>query len=228
MFHNSVIYGVISTVNSFAFLRREREGKLCLTRLMSATRTDPTILSLLYYFSNLCATAARLVEKHPDGRPITVIRAPGDSSIAPLVPRTSLPRDNTSSRTLSNIQLETPRRSPRFNHTVSHSKSALMDEDNLYLDIDVTAQGTCLGYKGYKGIVYTARNISGELVFVKLWDGWKYSSEEADRESAVYTSLHELWGTRVPRLIAHGGWGFCHVLVLEFIEVIPVIFALDH
>src|SRR5438046_4117819 len=92
MFHNSVIYGMISTVNSFAFLRRERNGKLYLTRHIPATRTDPTILSLLYYFSNLCATAPRLVEKHPDGRPITVIRAPGDSSIAPLVPRPSIPR----------------------------------------------------------------------------------------------------------------------------------------
>ena len=127
--------------------------------------------------------------------------------------------NNTSSSSLSNIQLDAPRRSPRFNQTVSHSKSALSDEDHLYLDIDVTAPGTWLGCKGYKGVVHTGKHVSGELVFVKLWDGWKHSSEEADRESAVYTFLHGLWGTLVPRLIAHGGWGFCHVIVLEFIEV---------
>ena len=168
MFHNSVIYGIISTVNSFAFLRREEDGKLCLTRLMPATRTDPTILSLLYYFSNLCATAPRLVEKHTDGRPITVIRASGDSSVAPLVPRPSILSNNTSDSSLSNIQLDAPRRSPRFNQTVSHSKSTLSDEDHLYLDIDVTAPGTWLGCKGYKGIVRTGKHVSEELVFIKL------------------------------------------------------------
>ena len=54
----------------------------------------------------------------------------------------------------------------------------------LYLDIDVTALGTWLGCKGYKGVLHT-----GEPVFAKLWDGWKHSSEEADRESAIYNSI---------------------------------------
>ena len=46
MFHNSVVYGMITTVNSFAFLRREKEGKLNLTRLIPAT--EPI---LQYYVS---------------------------------------------------------------------------------------------------------------------------------------------------------------------------------
>ena len=54
---------------------------------------------------------------------------------------------------------------------------------------------------------------------MKLWDGWKHSPEESDRESAIYKSLRPLWGTLVPILIAHGGWGFCHVVVLKFIQV---------
>lgn len=175
MFHNSALYGIISTVNSFAFLRREAGGKLNLTRLIPATRTDPTILCLLYYFSNLCATTPLLVETHQDGRPITVIRAPKDSSIS-----------RTTSSSLSHIQLDPPRRSPRLQKGDSSPPASFKTStlEALYLDIDVTALGTWLGCKGYKGVLHT-----GEPVFAKLWDGWKHSSEEADRESAIYNSI---------------------------------------
>ena len=214
MFHNSVVYGIISTVNSFAFLRREQGAKLNLTRLIPATRTDPTILRLLYYFSNLCATTSLLVETHRDGRPVSVVRAPSDSSIAPLVPQPSVSR-NAPPSSLSRIQLDPPRRSPRFQQGDSSFKSSILEE--LYLDIDTSTVESWLGCKGYKGILHT-----GEPVFAKLWDGWKHSSDEADRESAIYNALRGLWGTRVPRLIAHGGWGFCHTIVLEFIKVISL------
>ena len=38
----------------------------------------------------------------------------------------------------------------------------------------------------------------------KLWDGWKHSSEEADRGSAIYSYLYDLWGTIVPKLMRLG------------------------
>jgi hypothetical protein len=213
MFHNSVVYGIISTVNAFAFLRREKGGKLGLTPLIPATQTDPTVLCMLYYFSSLCAASPQLVETHPDGRPITPIRAPSDSSTAPLIPLPSLPR-TTSNSYLSHVQLNSRRRSPRFQHTDSSPPIDQKLSDQLYLDIDVTVSGTWLGCKGYKGILHT-----GEIVFAKLWDGWKHSSEEADREVAIYNSLHQLWGTVIPKFIAHGGWGFSHIVVIEFIKV---------
>jgi hypothetical protein len=212
MFHNLVVYGIICTVNSFAFLRREPGGKLNLTPLVPATRTDPTILYLLYYFSYLCAITPPLVETHQDGRPITVIRAPNDSSTAPLVPPPSISR-NQPTVTLSRIQLDQPRRSPRFQQRDS-SPSFKASTEDLYLDINVRDVGSWLGCKGYKGVLQM-----GEPVFAKLWDGWKYSSEGADKESCIYNSLRGLWGTLVPRLIAHGGWGFCHIVLLEFIKV---------
>ena len=216
MFHNSVEYGIISTVNSFIFLRRERNGKLNVTPLIPATRTDPTILCLLYYFSNLCATASLLRETHQDGRLITVIRAPSDSSIAPLVPAPSINRTPSGSP-LSRVQLDPPRRSPRFQPGDESPILACNTHaagQQVGLDIDVSVPGTWLGCKGYKGVLHT-----GEPVFAKLWDGWKHSAEEADRESTIYTSLRDVWGTLIPRLIAHGGWGFCHIIVLEFVKV---------
>lgn len=191
---------MITTVNSFAFLRLEKEGELNLTRLIPATRTDPTMLCLLYYFSNLCAVTQRLVETHRDGRPIAVIRAQSDSSIAPLVPPPSLSR-TTSTSSFSRIQLDPPRRSPRFQQGDSLSFSKTHFSKQLCLDIDAAAYGVWLGCKGYRGLLNP-----DEPVFAKLWDGWKHSSEESDRESAVYNSLRGLWGILVLRLIAHGGW----------------------
>lgn len=211
MFHNLVVYGIISTVNSFAFLRREAGGKSSLTRLTPAIRTDPTIL---YYFSNLCATTPLLVETHQDGRPITVIRAPSDSFNAPLVPPSSTAR-TTSSSCLSRMQLDPPRRLPRFqqgDESPLPSNTAALEE--LCLDIDVTALGTTIGCRGYKGVLHT-----GEPVSAKLWDGSKHSSEEADGENAIYNSLRH-WGALVPRLIANGGCRFCPIVVLEFVKMI--------
>lgn len=220
MFHNTVAYGIITTTNSFAFLRRQRGGKLNLTRLIPATRTDPTMLHLLYYFSHLCAITPPLVETHDDGRPITVVRAATDSSSAPLVPLPSAVRIPPTSSSLQPFRLDPPRRSPRFQPRDSPPIISVLpslqkrEPDDLCLDIDVRTPGVRVGGKGYRGTLHT-----GETVFVKLWDGWKHSSEESDRESAIYNSLRPLWGTLVPRLIAHGGWGFCHVVILEFIQV---------
>ena len=113
MFHNTVTYGIITTINSFAFLRRQRGGKLNLTRLIPATRTDPTMLCLLYYFSHLCAITPPLVETHDDGRPITVIRAGTDLLVSTLAPLPSAVRIS-STPSLQSFRLDPPRRSPRF------------------------------------------------------------------------------------------------------------------
>jgi hypothetical protein len=200
MFHNSVVYGLISTVNSFSFLARSTGGQLKLTQLIPATRTNPTVLQMLYYFSHLCASTPPLAEAHIDGRPITVVRAEADSSTAPLVPLPSFPRISGSS--IPN--LGPPRRSPRFQ----------TNDEDVVLDIDVTRKEMSFGWKGYVGFLGT-----GEKVFVKLWDSWKCSADEMKQEAAVYSTLRSLWGKIIPRMIVHGGWGFCHTIVLEFIEV---------
>ena len=95
------------------------------------------------------------------------------------------------------------------------SPEAYPDPSNdIRLDIDIHSPGTYLGCKGYKGVLDT-----GEKVFAKLWDGWKHSSEELEREAKIYMQLRDLWGKTIPRMITQGGWGFCHILLLEFIEV---------
>ena len=169
---------------------------------MPATQTNPTILQILYYFSHLCATTPLLTETHVDGHQIVVLHAEADSSTAPLVPLPSVPRTPTTRSSIANFG--PPRRSPRFQ----------TNDDDVVLDIDVTLKETRLGCKGYIGFLGT-----GEKVFAKLWDSWKCSADEMKKENTVYSTLRSLWGEIMPRMIVHGGCGFCHTIVLEFIEV---------
>jgi hypothetical protein len=158
MFHNTVTYGIITTINSFAFLRRQRGGILNLTRLLPATRIDPIMLCLLYYFSHLCAITSPLLETHDDGRPITVVRAPLDSSLAPLVPPPSAVRIPPTS-SLQSFRLDPPCRSPRFQARDSPPVISVLpslqkrEPDDLCLDIDVRTPGVRVGGKGYRGYI---------------------------------------------------------------------------
>src|SRR5271169_2439296 len=62
---------------------------------------------------------------------------------------------------------------------------------------------------------------TGQTVFAKLWDGWKFSRDNCDRETNVYFHLRDLWGTTVPDFLGSGNWEFCHVLLLSYIDVFP-------
>jgi hypothetical protein len=205
MVHNAIVYGVITTINEFAFLFRENGGKLNLTRLIPATTTNPTVLQMLYYMSHLCAITELFYETYPDGRKVSISKAQPDYSTAPMIPAPSIPTPRTS---MGEPFSGTLRRSARL-----QDATATPEVDEIYLYIDILAPGTYLGCKGYKGILNT-----GEKVFAKLWDGWKHSSKELDREVQTYKQLQSL-GNMIPRMIAHGGWGFCHVLLLEFVQV---------
>ena len=200
-----------------------------MTRLIPCTRQTPTILQMLYYMSHLCAVTPSLVETHPDGRVIGVTKAPLDASAAPKVPAPSISLSRSQLTTLSPAPaLMAPRRSPRHQDTetleLSHTNKLLKDvtnsenteSDDFQLIIDIHVPGTYLGGKGYRGVTQT-----GQAVFAKLWDGWKHSGKETEKEVSVYMALRDIWGTIVPRLLVHGGWGFCHVIVLEFVEVNP-------
>jgi hypothetical protein len=83
----------------------------------------------------------------------------------------------------------------------------------VVLYLSVSRKDAKLGCKGYMGTLG-----SEEQVF-KLWDNWKCSADEMNNEAAAYSTLCSLWGKVIPRMIVYGQWGFCHTLVLEFIEV---------
>ena len=55
MVFDKVIYGILTTFNSFVFLKRQSPGILYISRMIPNSATTPTILKLLYYISHLCA-----------------------------------------------------------------------------------------------------------------------------------------------------------------------------
>ena len=216
MVHNHVVYGLITTINAFAFLCRANGGELKMTRLIPAVTFNPTALQMLYYMSYLCAQTPLLYETKNDGTPVYISKVDKDQTRATLIPPPSMPPRRPSPDLAINPSDSSPRRSPRLQQRESKNNPKIrMDgSKDLRLDIDVRVPGTWLGCKGYKGVTRT-----GETVFAKLWDGWKCTAEESEREAQIYMELKSLWGTIVPRMIAHGGWGFCHILLLDFVEV---------
>ena len=212
MVHDKILYGILSTYNAFVFLKRERPGILYMSRMIPNNCNSPTIMKLLYFFSHLCA---RDVGCYPEtdavGQQITLTRADKDTARAPKIPQPT----NTPTTVLPPVDLSpsnSPRRSPRKHGTQDHL--APIQSPTLSLDIDQREQGAYLGCKGWRGTLST-----GRTVFAKLWDGWKYTREDCDHEASIYLQLGDLWGTTVPEYLGSGDWGFCHILLLSYVEV---------
>jgi len=104
----------------------------------------------------------------------------------------------------------TPRRS-RFQGPV--------DDDQGPDDEPMPRSVTNLTFLGCKG--WRATLDDGSTVFAKLWDGWKMPTSYSEHEANVYCHLRDLWGTVVPAFIGLGQWGFCHILLLSYIDVPP-------
>jgi hypothetical protein len=200
MVYEQVRYGFMSTFNSFVFMKRQSPGVLHMSRLIHNSSTTPTVMKLLYYFSYLCALDT---SPHPEldsvGNEIILVRADNSTGEAPRIPGAQPGLASLSSARLN-------RRSPR-NHS-----SSLDQADSLRLD---STNLTSLGCKGWRGTLS-----NGLTVFAKLWDGWKFSSQDSEHEASVYYRLRDLWGGTVPEFLGLGNWGFCHILLLSFIEVL--------
>jgi hypothetical protein len=210
MVYDKIIYGIISTFNGFVFMKRQSPGILHMSRMIPNNSTTPTIMKLLYFFSHICACdPVPHPETNSKGIKVHLRKAEKTASAAPKIPNPkNTPRVRT---TLLPVVDLPPRRSPR-----GHNTSLASDDQtpSLYLDISSDANGAYLGCKGWRGTLST-----GLTVFAKLWDGWKFPSRHCEHEAAVYFQLQDLWGTMVPEFLGFGGWGFCHILLLSYIEV---------
>jgi hypothetical protein len=169
---------------------------------------------LLYFFSHLCTRdPLPCLETNNEGIQIYLTKAPKDTSAAPKIPN---PENILSRHTLSSTNADfsptAPRRSPR-GHDVQDVSATSMT--SIYLDINSRGKGVYLGCKGWRGTLST-----GLTVFVKLWDGWKFSRDDCDHEASVYIHLRDLWGRNVPGFLGSGDWGFCHILLLSYIDVL--------
>jgi hypothetical protein len=214
MVHDKTVYGLICTYNAFVFMRRKSPGILYMSRMIPNNSTNPTAMKLLYFFSHLCTRdPLPCLETNNEGIQIYLTKAPKDTSAAPKIPN---PENILSRQTLSSSNTDfsptTPRRSPRHHDVHDYPATAVT---SLYLDINSRGKGAYLGCKGWRGTLST-----GITVFAKLWDGWKFSRDECDHEASMYIHLRDLWGTIVPGFLGSGDWGFCHILLLSYIDVL--------
>jgi hypothetical protein len=176
-----------------------------MSRTIPITSITPTILKLFYFFSYLCALHPEpCPETDSEGIPIHLKSAPKTPDKAPKIPDPDY-RLSARAGALAPRKFEGgPRRSPR---TTGPSST----KETLHLDV---ANLTSLGWKGWRGTL-----TNGHPVFVKLWDGWKFSSTDSEHEACVYYRLRDLWTTIVPDFIGLGQWGFCHILLLSDLDV---------
>jgi hypothetical protein len=214
MVHDELLYGTISTYNEFVFLKRDSPGILHISRLIPNDTATPSVMKILYYFAYLCA---RDLGPHPEmnneGSDLHIRKARKDASKAPEIPNPAVRATETHLHPPS-TSTASPSRSPRLHDSAQ-------DDDNappLCLDVNSRAEGAHRGGKGWRGTLNT-----GQTVFAKLWDGWKCSRNDCEHEASVYCHLRDLWGTTVPEFVGSGDWGFCHVLLLSYIEVLPSI-----
>lgn len=188
MVHDEIIYGIISTFNTFVFMKRASPGILYMSRMIPINSTTPTIMKLLYFFSHLCARdPVPCPETNSEGISIHLRRADKTTSAAPKIPNpnVSLLHPRTTARPVVD-RTTSPRRSPRHNSSNISSSYTNQNADfnqsaSLYLDVHSDANGAYLGCKGWRGTLST-----GRIVFAKLWDGWKFSPQLAEHEAAVY------------------------------------------
>jgi hypothetical protein len=98
MVRNGRKYGVLATVNGFAFLCRDNNGAFFMTRLAPSTVPVPTILKMLYYMSYLAATAPPLPETDNYGQTLAIpaanykhpVAAPQVTGPPPFLPTPSV------------------------------------------------------------------------------------------------------------------------------------------
>src|SRR5438045_3355073 len=90
---DKVLFGIMTTFNSFVFLKRESPGILYMCDTIPIDLADPTILKLMYYFSHLCALNTG---EHPEvnaaGNLIYLRPADKTAERAPQIPDTNYVR----------------------------------------------------------------------------------------------------------------------------------------
>lgn len=212
MVRNGKQVGVLSTVNGFAFLYRENQGKLYMTRLLPCNNAGPTMLQVLYYLSALVVELPNLPEtdslgmtveiplanyKHPDPAP----QVPGDQTSAVTTSGGAGAWIGTRQVQYRLIPVEGEAPGVIFEPWIAENK---------------------LGMK-----TFLVKMISKGIVVGKLWDGFKQNNEVRDHEAEAYLKLQPLWGRYVPELIGCADIDFFWGILLERIEVNDCIIITD-
>jgi hypothetical protein len=207
MARNNKVFGIITTMTGWVFLRRENGGRLLMTRMFGCNASDAlrqrgyilpdtfTISLALYYFSALAETTLDVQETIGD--PPQLVYFPSASTTSAAAPFIQPPQP-------TQFQQEQPLPDPyvNFRH-VAFLFEPWKSEHRL-------------GRKTWVANVHS--NFRDDKVIFKLWDSRRVTSRDCDNEVATYKHLEPLWGVCVPSLLAFGPVDFCHGLVIDYIH----------
>jgi hypothetical protein len=240
MVRNGIVYGILTTMKGWCFLRRINGGGLYITRMYGDfpawqgisdgavsegynPTTDFSIMKALYYMSYIADATPNLPETPANGMPgeVTLPRAssdPRDAAPTVLQPRPRpryVPTHARQGHHYRNGNQTQGRVKVVGNY--EDAPCSRYDDGVHYSSIlfEPWNTDTCLGPK-----TWTAKVLPDETwVVLKLWDGWHCDTEARDIEASVYLHLRPLWGKYLPSLRFSGPIEFFHALVLQYVNV---------
>jgi hypothetical protein len=235
MVRNAKTLGIISTLKGWCFLYRQDGGILFMTRMFgdflplenmtygaAAEGYYPTpnwtIMKALYFLSNFGEIVPDTVET-TNGQPGRVELPYAQSDCATAAPRILIVRDIRD-------RLLAPRPPGEYYYGGYQAEHAAVGMVQFHEGVDYTSLlfepwkvDNQLGPKNWIAQVISDQS----KVVLKLWDGWKVDTKERDREAEVYVHLRPLWGKYIPSLRVATPFDYMHALILEYINVNPLV-----
>jgi len=244
MVRNACLYGIISTFKGWCFLQRYNGGILRMTPMYGDffallgisngaaaegyhVPFNFSIMKALYYLSHLADATPKVPETPLNGvagqveLPMSSAQqnAPAARIIQPYQP-------NQGQMAPVSQYGQAPGGYQAGVHIIGGYENAVSIQYNdgvtyKFLKFEPWLKANCLGVK-----TWIARTLpDNEKIILKLWDAWKYSSEDQGCEASIYLKLRPLWGIYVPALRVQSPLEFYYALIIEYIEVIPPIIA---
>jgi len=238
MVRNAKVFGVLSTMKGWCFLRRVNGGGLYITRMFgdffpvanvsdgaAAERYYPTndftIMQALYYLSSIAHGTADLPETPINGVPgqVSLPRAVSDSSAASSIQQPPPPSPPPEQPLPMGYNGYYPQGYYQVVDRYDEAECIQYDNDSDYrlLQFEPWKPENVLGPKTW--IVNLVPNTKLKVV-CKLWDAWNYDPTDRDREAQIYLHLKPLWGVWIPALRVKTALEFFHALILQYVEVL--------
>jgi len=241
---NEKTIGILTTMKGWCFLYRDTGGILYLTRMYGEfpawghvthgaaaegyyDTPNFTIMQALYYISYIATRINNAPETPLNGRQGRVFLPDADPDKAKAAPRILQPR------------MLAPMPQPQdagqipvhYAHAYSITGGYETADDFCQFDTEVDygvlqfepwIKENNLGPKNWIANVVSI----GRKVVLKLWDAWKFDASTRDLERDIYLQLNSLWGKIVPSLYVSTPIEFFHALILQYVEVRPVLLSL--
>jgi hypothetical protein len=239
MVRNGKVYGVLTTMKGWCFLRRENEGRLYITRMFGDFEARQgisegaasegyyatqgfSIMQALYYLSAVAEAAPNLPESPIGGRAgqVTLPYAGISTTAAPTIQQPPPGNPGPGSG-------PAPAHGGHGHQTVDQDVQILGGYDQS----ECFQYDSAFEYKNFQFEPWLPENSLGPKTWIattlpehtkvvfKLWDAWKFDEEARNREASVYLQLRSLWGKYVPSMLVRSPLEYFHALIFQYIRV---------